>query len=125
MKMQMLHALAAVLAHIAHYTIAIIAAQLLAQAGDHRKHMAQQCAILFGEGRRRLNVLFRDNQKMHRGLRVNVVKRKQLIVLCSPRESMIIKKYLADVDPSAFVTVMQVNTVWGEGRGFTDIEEEN
>ena len=50
--------------------------------------------------------------------------RKQLIVLCSPRESMVIKKYLIDVDPSAFVTVMQVNTVWGEGRGFTDIEEE-
>ena len=50
--------------------------------------------------------------------------RKQLIVLCSPRESMVIKKYLIDVDPSAFVTVMQVNTVWGEGRGFTDMEEE-
>ncbi|MGN0714651.1 MAG: YitT family protein [Anaerovoracaceae bacterium] len=51
--------------------------------------------------------------------------RKQLIVLCSPRESMVIKKYLIDVDPSAFVTIMQVNTVWGEGRGFTDMEEEN
>lgn len=51
--------------------------------------------------------------------------RKQLIVLCSPRESMVIKKYLMDVDPAAFVAVMQVNTVWGEGRGFTDMYDEN
>jgi len=50
--------------------------------------------------------------------------RKQLIVLCSPRESMVIKKYLMDVDPSAFVTILQVNTVWGEGRGFTDMYDE-
>lgn len=50
--------------------------------------------------------------------------RKQLIILCSPRESMVIKKFLIDVDPDAFVAIMQVNTVWGEGRGFTDMEEE-
>ena len=51
-------------------------------------------------------------------------KRKQLAVLCSPRESMVIKKFLIDIDPEAFVTIIQVNTVWGEGRGFTDMEEE-
>lgn len=51
-------------------------------------------------------------------------KRKQLSVLCSPRESMVIKKFLIDTDPDAFVTIIQVNTVWGEGRGFTDMEEE-
>ena len=50
--------------------------------------------------------------------------RKQLLVLCSPRESMVIKKYLMDADPSAFVAIMQVNTVWGEGRGFADISDE-
>jgi len=50
--------------------------------------------------------------------------RKQLIVLCSPRESMVIKKYLMEKDPSAFVAVMQVNTVWGEGKGFTDMYDE-
>ena len=50
--------------------------------------------------------------------------RKQLIVLCSPRESMVIKKYLVEVDPAAFVAIMQVNTVWGEGRGFTDMYDE-
>ena len=50
--------------------------------------------------------------------------RKQLVVLCSPRESMVIKKHLIEVDPDAFVSILQVNTVWGEGKGFTDIEEE-
>ena len=50
--------------------------------------------------------------------------RKQLAVLCSPRESILIKRKLAEVDPKAFVSVMQVNTVWGYGKGFTDIEDE-
>ena len=52
------------------------------------------------------------------------VHRKQLAVLCSPRESILIKRRLAEIDPKAFVSVMQVNTVWGYGKGFTDIEEE-
>ena len=38
--------------------------------------------------------------------------RKQLIILCSPRESMVIKKFLLETDPQAFVTILQVNTVW-------------
>ena len=50
--------------------------------------------------------------------------RKQLSVLCSPRESILIKRRLAELDPKAFVSVMQVNTVWGYGKGFTDIEDE-
>ena len=50
--------------------------------------------------------------------------RKQLIILCSPRESMVIKKFLLETDPQAFVTILQVNTVWGEGKGFTDMGED-
>ena len=50
--------------------------------------------------------------------------RKQLIILCSPRESMVIKKFLLETDPQAFVTILQVNTVWGEGQGFTDMGED-
>ena len=50
--------------------------------------------------------------------------RKQLIILCSPRESMVIKKFLLETDPPAFVTILQVNTVWGEGKGFTDMGED-
>lgn len=48
---------------------------------------------------------------------------KQLVTLCSPRESILIKKYIAGIDPKAFVTVVHVDTVWGNGEGFSDIDE--
>ena len=41
--------------------------------------------------------------------------KKELVVLCSPRESMLLKRFLASVDPAAFVTVLHVETVWGMG----------
>ncbi len=50
--------------------------------------------------------------------------RKEMVVLCSPRESMLIKKYLIALDPSSFVTILHVETVWGLGKGFTDIEKD-
>ncbi len=37
---------------------------------------------------------------------------------------MVIKKFLLETDPQALVTILQVNTVWGEGKGFTDMGEE-
>ena len=49
--------------------------------------------------------------------------RKQLQILCSPRESFLIKRFLAKHDPRSFVTVLQVSSVWGIGRGFSDINE--
>ena len=48
-------------------------------------------------------------------------KRKQLKILCSPRESFLIKRHLAKNDPKSFVAVIGVNSVWGVGRGFSDI----
>jgi len=50
-------------------------------------------------------------------------KRKQLKILCSPRESFIIKRYLAKEDPRSFVSVTSVKSVWGVGRGFSDIRD--
>ncbi len=50
-------------------------------------------------------------------------KRKQLQILCSPRESFLIKRFLAKHDPHSFVTVLRVSSVWGVGRGFQDINE--
>lgn len=50
--------------------------------------------------------------------------RKQLRVICSPKESFLIKKFLVKKDPKAFVSVVQINTVWGVGRGFTNIKED-
>ena len=48
-------------------------------------------------------------------------RRKQLKIICSPRESFLIKRYLAKNDPKSFVAVYSVNSVWGVGRGFSDI----
>lgn len=48
-------------------------------------------------------------------------KRKQLKILCSPRESFLIKRHLAKNDPKSFVAVISVSSVWGVGRGFSDI----
>lgn len=48
-------------------------------------------------------------------------KRKQLKILCSPRESFLIKRHLAKNDPKSFVAVFGVSSVWGVGRGFSDI----
>lgn len=50
-------------------------------------------------------------------------RRKQLKILCSPRESFIIKRHLAKEDPKSFVSVISVKSVWGAGRGFSDIRD--
>src|SRR5665648_1043050 len=51
-------------------------------------------------------------------------KRNKLITLCSPRESMLIKKFVSQTDEMAFVTVVHVDTVWGRGEGFNDIQKD-
>ena len=54
------------------------------------------------------------------------LNRTKLVVLCSPRESILIRDKIASVDPKAFISVLPVNTVWGEGTGFSRlIEDEN
>lgn len=50
-------------------------------------------------------------------------ERRELVILCSPRESILIKRFLAQTDRTAFVTVLHVDTVWGEGKGFSSIEK--
>jgi len=49
---------------------------------------------------------------------------QKIITICSPRESVLIKKYVAKTDPDAFVTLIRVDTVWGRGEGFTDISKD-
>jgi uncharacterized membrane-anchored protein YitT (DUF2179 family) len=51
-------------------------------------------------------------------------ERKKIVTLCSPRESMLIKQFVAREDKNAFVTVIRVETVWGAGEGFNDLIEE-
>lgn len=50
---------------------------------------------------------------------------QQLILLCSPRESILVRRKIATLDPGAFVTVLPVETVWGAGPGFADIDKES
>lgn len=49
--------------------------------------------------------------------------RKTLTVVCTPGESVKIKKFIAEVDPKAFATISPVSTVWGMDKGFADIRE--
>ncbi|WP_324823278.1 YitT family protein [Sinanaerobacter sp. ZZT-01] len=51
------------------------------------------------------------------------VTKHKLITICSPRESMLIKRFVAETDRNAFVTVLHVETVWGAGKGFSNIAE--
>ena len=45
----------------------------------------------------------------------------QLLTYCSPRESVLIRQLVAKTDPHAFVTVIKVDTVWGQGAGFSNL----
>ncbi len=46
-------------------------------------------------------------------------ERRTLSVICTPAESVKIKKFVAETDPDAFATVMSLTSVWG--KRFTDI----
>ncbi len=48
---------------------------------------------------------------------------EQVKIICTPRESFIIKRFLATHDPKAFVSVTSVASVWGLGKGFSDIRK--
>ena len=48
-------------------------------------------------------------------------ERRTLTVICTPAESIKIKKYIAENDPGAFATVMSLTNVWG--KRFQDINE--
>ena len=50
--------------------------------------------------------------------------RTKLITLCSLRESILIRDKIASLDTKAFVSVLPVNTVWGEGVGFDRLSSE-
>ena len=48
----------------------------------------------------------------------------KILTICSPREAMLIKRYIAQVDPDAFVDVLPVISVWGKGVGFDSLSGE-
>jgi len=81
MEMQVLHGLAGILADIGDHAVAVVQTDFLGQLGDHGKDMAQQGTVLLRQGSGTLDVLFGHNKEMHLGLRVDIVKRHDLIVL--------------------------------------------
>lgn len=51
-------------------------------------------------------------------------KHYKLEVLCSPRESIVIRRFIANNDSNTLMTAIHVDTVWGTGSGFTDITKD-
>lgn len=49
----------------------------------------------------------------------------KLVTLVSPRESILIRDFIAKTDEKAFVSVIPVNSVWGEGIGFDRLNNED
>lgn len=48
---------------------------------------------------------------------------RQMYTLCTPKQSLEIKAFLAKNDSKSFVSVMPVDTVWGLGKGFSSIDQ--
>lgn len=68
---------------------------------------------------------------MERGVSIeNIVgaysgrQKQKLLILCSPREGILIRQHVAKADPKALVTIIHVDSVWGNGNGFNDIDKE-
>src|SRR6056297_2138191 len=98
--------------------------------------------VLFGFGSKKLKVeIISDysNQiadyiinSIERGLTILDVTggyskdtKSKILTICSPRESMLIKRFVAEVDDKAFIYVLPVVSVWGEGSGFERLQEES
>lgn len=49
-------------------------------------------------------------------------KLQQIVTICSPRESLMIKNFIASIDENAFIYVVPSSTVWG--KGFKNIHQD-
>lgn len=70
--------------------------------------------------------------KLGRGVTVLKVKgaytndeKIQIESVCSPSQSIMIQKYIKEIDQAAFVKVLPIVSVWGKGSRFIDINLEN
>lgn len=52
------------------------------------------------------------------------LSRIKLVTICSFRESILVRDMIASLDPKAFVSVLPVSSVWGEGVGFDRLTTE-
>ena len=98
--------------------------------------------ILFGFSSKKVKVEVISNNhdiisdyilnKIKRGISTYEIKggymnlvRLKIVTVCTPRESMLIKRFIAHTDPEAFVDVLPVISVWGKGLGFDSLIEES
>lgn len=96
--------------------------------------------ILFGMGSKKVKIeVISDacdaisdyiNNEVKRGTSMYIIKggftkesKMKVVSICSPRESMVIKQFIANLDPEAFVNVLPVSSVWGKGVGFDALVE--
>lgn len=70
-----------------------------------------------------LNTVKRGISKYHIVGGYTNLSRIKLVTLCSPRESILIRDMISELDPRAFVSVLPVNSVWGEGVGFDRLNQ--
>lgn len=97
--------------------------------------------IIFGLSSRKVKVEIISNKhteileyilhSVNRGVSTNEIKggymnlnRTKITTICSPRQSMLIKRFIAQYDPDAFVNVLPVISVWGKGVGFESLIDE-
>lgn len=70
-----------------------------------------------------LNTMRRGISKYHIVGGYTNLSRIKLVTLCSPRESILVRDMVAEIDPKAFISVLPVNSVWGEGVGFDRLNQ--
>lgn len=51
-------------------------------------------------------------------------RKEKITTICSPRESMLIRDFIAKRDADAFVSVIPISSVWGKGIGFDSLIDE-
>ena len=107
----------------------------LKSSGEHKskptQHSVKEMQGMGPVSYTHLDVYKRQMEDIGRGVSSTEIRgeytkhaHRQLNVMCSPRESILIKRKAAELDPKALITVVPVETVWGTGEGFTDIEKE-
>lgn len=98
--------------------------------------------ILFGFGNKkvRIGIISDQHEKIAkyimkavgRGVSIHTIEgaytkrcKKKLVSVCTPREALIIKTFIANIDERAFVDVIPVVSVWGNGEGIDNLIEED
>lgn len=87
-----------------------------------------QVEIITKEPQTIANYIMKD---MYRGVSIEKIigaysgeTKDKLIVLCSPREGIKLRQYVANIDDKALVTIIHMDGVWGNGAGFNNIDKE-